>query len=74
MLSLEGVRRDHWRALVGLPESAELPEARAGQPSRAAAARRGCGNPRHGKRVKVSNEKPFVAEPEGRLGKMHASC
>ena len=34
-------------------QSAELPVARAGRPSRAAAERRGCGIPGRGKRVKV---------------------
>ena len=36
-------------------QSAELSEARTARPSRAASERRGCGNPRHGKRVKRTN-------------------
>ena len=36
-------------------QSAELPEARAGRPSSAAVERRGCGNPRDGKKVKAWN-------------------
>ena len=37
----------HGDQLHQVAQSAELPEARAGHPSRAAVARRGCGNPRH---------------------------
>ena len=38
--------------LLQVAQSAELPVARAGRPSRAAAERRGCGIPRRGKRAK----------------------